>query len=85
MISKESYGFNTYAANRIGEIQEKTSPQEWFWVAGNLNIADWVTRGKSPTELGPRSTWQRGPEFLRQPVEEWPVSSHANVEELRVK
>ena len=24
MISKESYGFNTFAANRIGEIQSKT-------------------------------------------------------------
>ena len=51
-------------------------------MAGNLNIADWVTRRKSLTELGPRSAWQRGPDFLRQPVEEWPVSSHANVEEL---
>lgn len=30
MISKESYGFNTYAAKQIREIQEKTSPQEWF-------------------------------------------------------
>jgi len=43
MISKESYGFNTYAANRIGEIQKKITSQEWFWVAGNLNIADGVT------------------------------------------
>ena len=47
-----------------------------------MNIADWVTREKSPTELGPRKAWQKGPDFLRQPVEEWPVSSHANVEEL---
>ena len=51
-------------------------------VVGNSNIADWVTREKSPTELGPRKAWQKGPDFLRQPVEEWPVSSHANVEEL---
>ena len=82
MISKESYGFNTFAANRIGEIQQKTDPQEWFWTAGDLNIADWVTRGKSPEELGPCSIWQSGPEFMKQPVEEWPVSSQANVEKL---
>ena len=41
MISKEIYGFNTFAANRIGEIQQKTDPQELFWTASDLNIADW--------------------------------------------
>ena len=51
MIPKESYGFNTFVANRIGEIQEKTDKKEWMWVPGKLNIADWTTRGKSPTEL----------------------------------
>ena len=30
MISKESYGFNTFAANRIGEIQSKTEVSEWY-------------------------------------------------------
>ena len=82
MISKESYGFNTFAANRTGEIQQKTDLQEWFWIAGELNIADWVTRGKSPEELGPCSVWQTGPEFLKQPVQEWPVSSKTSVEKL---
>ena len=28
MISKNRYGFNTFVANRIGEIQEKTEPPE---------------------------------------------------------
>ena len=46
MIRKESYGFNTFAANSIGEIQQKTNPSEWFWVQGILNIAYWITRGK---------------------------------------
>ena len=40
MISKESYGFNTFAANRISEIQSKTEVSEWYWVNGTLNIAD---------------------------------------------
>ena len=82
MISKESYGFNNFATNRTGEIQQKTDPQEWFWAAGDLYIADWVTRGKSPGELGPCSIWQVGPEFSKKPVEEWPVSSQTNVEKL---
>lgn len=82
MINKESYGFNTFAANRIGEIQQKTDPTEWYWIAGDLNIADWLTRGKSPKELGPDSLWQTGPEFLKWPLEEWPISCQVNVEKL---
>ena len=51
MINKESYGINTFAANRIVEIQQKTTLLEWFWVKGVLNIADWIRREKSPVEL----------------------------------
>ena len=40
MISKESYGFNTFAANRIGEIQQKTNPSEWFGIQSFGYIAD---------------------------------------------
>ena len=87
MIGKESYGFNTFAANRIGEIQQKTNPSELFWVQGILNIADWITRGKSPVDLGSQSIWQKGPEFLCHPEEEWPVVSKTSVTDLleRVK
>ena len=40
MIQKESYGFNTYATVRVGEIQEATAPGDWYWVDGQKNIAD---------------------------------------------
>ena len=30
MIAKGSYGFNTFAANRIGEIQGSTRKEEWY-------------------------------------------------------
>ena len=39
MIQKESYRFNTYAAVRVGEIQEATAPSDWYWVDGQKNIA----------------------------------------------
>ena len=61
VISKNSYGFNTYAANRISEIQQDIDSSEWFWSAGRLKIEDWLTRGKSPGELGQDTTWQTGP------------------------
>ncbi|CAB4037832.1 Hypothetical predicted protein, partial [Paramuricea clavata] len=82
MIQKETYGFNTFAATRIGEIQEGTIPADWYWIKGDFNIADWITRGKKPSEIGPDSAWQNGPEFLTKPVSEWPVEQTFNGEEL---
>ena len=51
MIQKESYGYNTFATTRIGEIQEGTNPQDWYWVESDKNIADWITRGKRPSSI----------------------------------
>ncbi|XP_031573598.1 uncharacterized protein LOC116307470 [Actinia tenebrosa] len=68
MIQKESYGFNVFAGTRIGEIQEKTEPSDWYWMDGELNIADWLTLGKKPDELDIGSVWQKGPEFLKLPT-----------------
>ena len=50
MIQKNSYGFNTFAATRIGEIQEGTSQTDWYWIESEHNIADCLTRGKKPSE-----------------------------------
>ena len=63
MIQKESYGFNTFAATRIGEIQKTTNPTEWFWISGEHNIADILTE-----TLGIDSTWQNSPDFMSYPL-----------------
>ena len=87
MIQKETYGFNTFAATRIGEIQQGRNPSDWYWIEGELNIADWITRGKKPKEIDADSSWQNGPEFLKKPDSEWPIKKTFNGEELpeRVK
>ena len=82
MIQKESYGFNTFAGVRIGEIQSATDQSQWYWVEGKKNIADWTTRGKSPNELGPESSWQKGPDFLYLPEKMWPTKKDCVVDEL---
>ena len=74
MIQKNSYGLNTFAATRMGEIQEGTSQTDWYWVESEHNIADCLTRGKKPSDIGLESIWQKGPEFLKQPEEEWPIT-----------
>jgi len=75
MINRGSYGFNTFEANRLGEIQRTTKAAEWMWIEGKpwLNVADVATRGSRPSELDSDSLWQKGPDFLTQPEETWPV------------
>ena len=75
MVNRESYGFNTFVANRVGEIRQGTNPEEWAWIEGKpwLNVADVATRGCNPNMLKLDSLWQTGPEFLSQPEEEWPI------------
>ena len=82
MIQKDSCGFNTSLAFRIGEIQEPINPSDWYWVDGKLNISDWLTGGKSPRELDEDSLWQRGPDFLRLPANQWPVKQGGPVSDL---
>ena len=85
MIQKESYGFNTFAATRIGEIQKSSHPEEWYWVEGKTNVADILTRGTKLNNLGPTSKWQNGPKFLDLPVDFWPIRNECLTMELPEK
>ena len=74
VLQKETYGFNVFAATRVGEIQEGTDIADWYWISGEHNIADWLTRGKDPTYINQESVWQRVSDFLQIPEDEWPIS-----------
>ncbi|XP_077480924.1 uncharacterized protein LOC144092035 [Stigmatopora argus] len=78
-IQRDSYGYQTFFANRVGEIQKTTSVDDWWWIQGDLNVADMLTRGVAPEDLREGSAWQDGPEFLRLPIEEWPKKSAKEV------
>jgi len=80
MTQKESYGFNTFAANRVGEIQQSTKKEEWCWVPGKLNVADLTTRGVKPCEISEGSVWQNGPAFLALGEEHWPIQTTARMD-----
>ena len=82
MIQKESYGFNTFAGVRIGEIQAATEKTDWYWVESSLNIADIISRGSPPSRIGINSEWQTGPVFLKQPENEWPVKQSYSGKEI---
>ena len=74
MTAKDSYGFNTFAALRIGEIQQKTDVNSWLHIPGKENISDILTRGAPPSMLGQGSVWQTGPEWLIKDKSMWPVT-----------
>ena len=84
MIQKDSYIYiyETYCGIRIAEIQESTSTKGWYWLPTDDNIADWLTRGKSPSELHEESWWQNGPPFISLPETEWPVEQINTILEI---
>ena len=49
---------------------------------GELNPADWVTKPRSVSELGPNSFWQRGPDFLTREFSEWPIKHDFRTDRL---
>ena len=57
----------------MGEIQDTEDPKYIFWVPGNLNIADFISKGSSPDELKLVSKWQSGPSFLKLRKQHWPL------------
>ena len=58
-----------FVANRVAEILELTTTDEWNYVQSSNNPADAGTRGLSANALV-ESSWLKGPEFLKTP--QWP-------------
>jgi len=75
MLKKESYGFNTFAALRVGEIQEKCNYEDWAHLPSKENAADCLTKGQTPEKLIQNSVWQCGPEWLVLDRSLWPTTS----------
>ena len=62
----------TFVANRVQEIRENSSVEEWSHVPGVLNPADDVSRGLAPSQLSSDGRWLRGPDFLWRDESCWP-------------
>ena len=80
MVHKTSTRFQVYEGVRIGEIQAAMEGSEWGWIPGLDNTADWLTRGRTPSELGPDSEWFNGPKALNKPFKEWNVKFYSSNE-----
>ena len=77
MLAKDSYGYNTFAGLRVAEVQQKTDIEDWKHISSSQNISDILTKGISPNKLRPESEWQRGPSWLIEPQENWPITTNS--------
>lgn len=72
-INTPPHTLKTFVANRISEIQTKTTTMDWRHVPTHDNPADLISRGQHPEEFLKPSLWHRGPEWLNQTESHWPV------------
>lgn len=71
-IHSEKCRYKIFVANRITEILDFSSPEDWRYVASSLNPADNITRGKRLLDLIAPTRWATGPTFLDLSPDQWP-------------
>ena len=71
-IRSDPRNYKIFVMNRLGEIREKSNFCDWRWVPTQENPADDATRW-APQALKKNSRWIKGPSFLRENENYWPV------------
>ena len=71
-IRRRGKQFRPFVANRVGEIQRLTNPEQWEYVDSKENPADICSRGMKAHSLMKSQLWWNGPQFLSTPETEWP-------------
>ncbi|XP_060855661.1 uncharacterized protein LOC132933385 [Metopolophium dirhodum] len=79
-ITSTSKKWKTFVAHRVGQIQEITSPSNWFHISGVDNPADVISRGCCPTQLASLSVWWNGPSWLSRHENEWPDTTNRSLD-----
>ena len=73
-IRNPSRMYQVFVANRVGEIQTLTNPNQWRYVPSKENPADLLTRGAAVSMLVSMVSWWHGPSFLEQDESMWPIN-----------
>ena len=76
-ITNEKKRFKPFVANRVNEIREASTPQQWRHVPTSLNLADNASRGLDLHALKSNCRWLSGPRFLLAPEDQWPTKGSA--------
>ncbi|XP_076382765.1 uncharacterized protein LOC143260625 [Megalopta genalis] len=72
-LNASPHTLKTFVANRVAEIQSKTTISDWLHVSSSDNPADLLSRGQTVQDFLRASIWQHGPHWLRQERALWPI------------
>lgn len=88
-IHSQSWNFKPFVVHRVGEIREDSNTNQWRYVPGKLNSADYGTRGLTIEESTDNECWWQGPAFLSQANDNWPdwrfTGSAETIKELKAE
>ena len=74
-LRKDTSALREFMGNRVAEILDTTSVEQWFHVKSENNIADLGTRcNATATDLAEGSEWQDGKPWMSLPITQWPVT-----------
>ena len=71
-INNTSRRFKTFVGNRLSEIHNISSPEQWRYVDTNSNPADIASRGMDVKDATKINMWLNGPDFLQHEPQRWP-------------
>ena len=72
-INNDARRFHTFVANRVQQIRDHTSSNQWLYIDTKNNPADDASRGLSAKSLVERTRWINGPAFLWDNEESWKI------------
>ena len=72
-IHNESKRFKVFVANRMSEIRQHSSSDQWHLIDGKQNPADILSWGCDVEKMS--SNWFPGPHFLSQFLCDWPADT----------
>ena len=83
MIHNGKTPLHDFVGTRVHEIRAHLPEVQFAWVQSQSNIADLGSRGGDSNSISESSQWIVGPQWLKTPLEKWPierVSRDSNLE-----
>ncbi|XP_062701620.1 uncharacterized protein LOC109433489 [Aedes albopictus] len=70
-LRSETRRYHQFVGFRVGEILSITTVDEWRKIPSKINVADQATKWRDGPSFDPKDWWFSGPDFLRDPMENW--------------
>lgn len=79
-IKSESCRYKVFVGTQVTEIQNLTNSAQWRYVDSRSNPADDITHGLTLEEMTHPHRWNRGPDFLYLPADQWSTMPSSETE-----